>query len=185
MDFATGGVSLFVNSWGLAIDNVARFEVCKIHLGKSRLVLAKPEWQVVLMDGSIVNATRQERADLYKALKGGMSNFGIVTEFELITEPSKPVYYSGYQYSAQDTPAFLGAYGDYLADTRTDPKSSIQIAVTPAGTTAFIAYDKAVATSKDFARFASIPKQKTLIPPTNGTLDPVFALGSKATTLGS
>jgi len=43
MDFTTGGVSLFVNSWGLAIDNVARFEVCKIHLGKSRLVLAKPE----------------------------------------------------------------------------------------------------------------------------------------------
>jgi hypothetical protein len=32
--------------------------------------------QVVLMDGRIVDATPTQNSDLYKALKGGMANFG-------------------------------------------------------------------------------------------------------------
>ncbi len=32
--------------------------------------------QVVLTDGTIVNATPTQNADLYKALKGGLNNFG-------------------------------------------------------------------------------------------------------------
>lgn len=32
--------------------------------------------QVVLTNGTVVNATINENADLYKSLKGGLSNFG-------------------------------------------------------------------------------------------------------------
>ncbi|RYP26190.1 hypothetical protein DL767_008142 [Monosporascus sp. MG133] len=39
------------------------------------------EYEVVLANGSIVRATNTTNANLWKALKGGGSNFGIVTEF--------------------------------------------------------------------------------------------------------
>jgi hypothetical protein len=41
----------------------------------------------VLSSGAVVNANAKENADLFKALKGGNNNFGIVTEFELPTFP--------------------------------------------------------------------------------------------------
>lgn len=62
------------NSWhtgrhGFACDNIANAEV-------------------VLADGSIVNANKNENPDLFKALKGGKGNFGIVTRFDLYTFPA-------------------------------------------------------------------------------------------------
>jgi hypothetical protein len=39
--------------------------------------------QVVLADGTIVNANSQEYPDLHRALKGGSNNFGIVTRFDV------------------------------------------------------------------------------------------------------
>lgn len=53
----TGGLSLFYNTNGLAIDTVTRFKV-------------------VTPNGTILNATPTEHADLYKGLKGGLNNFG-------------------------------------------------------------------------------------------------------------
>jgi hypothetical protein len=52
-----GGLSTFYNTYGLAMDSITRY-------------------QVVLPNGSIVNATPTEHGDLYKGLKGGLSNFG-------------------------------------------------------------------------------------------------------------
>ena len=40
---------------------------------------------MVLADGRIVNANAKENADLWVALKGGSSNFGIVTRFDIRT----------------------------------------------------------------------------------------------------
>ncbi len=39
--------------------------------------------QVVLASGRIVNANLTSHPDLFAALKGGSSNFGIVTSFEM------------------------------------------------------------------------------------------------------
>ncbi|KAF7556712.1 hypothetical protein G7Z17_g1235 [Cylindrodendrum hubeiense] len=41
--------------------------------------------EIVLSDGSIVNANKTTNPDLLKALKGGSGNFGIVTRFDLET----------------------------------------------------------------------------------------------------
>ncbi|KAF7192288.1 putative FAD-linked oxidoreductase [Pseudocercospora fuligena] len=54
-----GGISFFANKFGWAIDNIISFEV-------------------VLADGRIVEASPQNHPDLYKALRGGGGNFGIV-----------------------------------------------------------------------------------------------------------
>lgn len=61
-----GGKSYFETLYGFACDNVVNFEV-------------------VLASGKIVNANGQENQDLYRALKGGSNNFGVVTRFDLRT----------------------------------------------------------------------------------------------------
>ncbi|EKG17993.1 FAD linked oxidase [Macrophomina phaseolina MS6] len=59
-----GGMSFFSPRVGLPCANVLNFEV-------------------VLASGEIVNANIQENPDLYKALKGGINNFGVVTRLDL------------------------------------------------------------------------------------------------------
>ncbi|KAI4604068.1 hypothetical protein KJ359_000195 [Pestalotiopsis sp. 9143b] len=67
-----GGLSL---SEGFICDNVINFEA-------------------VTASGDIVQANSHENADLWKALKGGGNNFGVVTRFDLRTYSQKP-FWSG------------------------------------------------------------------------------------------
>lgn len=55
--------SFHTNSRGFACDNVGNFEV-------------------VLADGSIVNANAEENSDLWRSLKGASGNFGFVTRID-------------------------------------------------------------------------------------------------------
>lgn len=59
-----GGQSLFQPKRGWAVDNILNYEV-------------------VLGDGRIVNANQTSYPDLYKALKGGNTNFGIVARLKI------------------------------------------------------------------------------------------------------
>jgi len=74
--FITGGGNSFhSSSHGMACDTVANFEV-------------------VLADGSIVNANANENSDLWVALKEGSANLGLATRFDLrvikYPDPSRP-----------------------------------------------------------------------------------------------
>lgn len=63
--FVTGGGNNFhAASHGLACDNVRSFEV-------------------VLADGAVVDANATQNADLWRALKGGSGNLGLVTRFDM------------------------------------------------------------------------------------------------------
>ncbi|KAL2279932.1 hypothetical protein FJTKL_13078 [Diaporthe vaccinii] len=68
-----GGNSYYTFRQGFGCDNVVHFEV-------------------VLADGSVINANSTSHDDLYRALKGGSSNFGIVTRFDLNTLPNTPLW---------------------------------------------------------------------------------------------
>ncbi|KAI1338876.1 hypothetical protein F5Y15DRAFT_416639 [Xylariaceae sp. FL0016] len=50
-------------------------------------------YEVVLGNGSIINANKSTNADLYKTLKGGGSNFGIVTRFDMEAIPAHDILY--------------------------------------------------------------------------------------------
>lgn len=67
-----GGNSFYTAKTGFACDSVVNYEV-------------------VLASGEIVNANASARSDLWKALKGGGCNFGIVTRFDVEAFPAKNV----------------------------------------------------------------------------------------------
>lgn len=59
-----GGISFFGPRYGWTCDTVSTFEV-------------------VLADGSIVEANEEQNLDLFQGLRGGSNNFGIVTRIDL------------------------------------------------------------------------------------------------------
>lgn len=63
-----GGISYFSPQVGFTCDTVASFEV-------------------VLASGEIVNANNTSHSDLFRALKGGLNNFGVVTRIDFRTLP--------------------------------------------------------------------------------------------------
>jgi hypothetical protein len=87
-----GGISFFSPRFGFAANNVLSYEV-------------------VLADGSIVNATSTSHADLWRALKGGSNNFGIVSRFTVRCFPNTKVW-SGFLYlpSFQATKVLAGLH---------------------------------------------------------------------------
>jgi FAD/FMN-containing dehydrogenase len=64
-----GGISFHSGQYGWAANSVLNFEV-------------------VTSDGKVIYANRTSHSDLFWALKGGGSNFGIVTRFDVKTHPS-------------------------------------------------------------------------------------------------
>lgn len=82
-----GGLSFFSSSRGFVSDNVFNY-------------------QVVLASGDIVDAGADVNSDLWRSLKGGANNFGIVTRYDMVTFPQGPlwggfVYYDPPNFSSQ------------------------------------------------------------------------------------
>lgn len=106
----TGGFSFFSTRRGWISDSVINFEV-------------------VLANGSVVNANVHENADLWAALKGGSNNFGIVTSFDFSTFPQGEMYGGDVVYTADLFPEQLKALGDYAADPNSDQDIHLIISI--------------------------------------------------------
>lgn len=67
--FTIGGLGTMSREWGMALDSVI-------------------EAEVVLANGTIVNASANQNQDVLFAIKGAAASFGIVTKFKLNTHPA-------------------------------------------------------------------------------------------------
>lgn len=90
-----GGINFFGSQYGWASNMVFNFEL-------------------VLANSSIVNANAQTNSDLYWALKGGSSNFGIVTRFDIKTFPVTSVYGGTTIYEPLLVTEYLDAIANYV-----------------------------------------------------------------------
>lgn len=126
-------------------------------------------YQVVLADGSIVDANTNSHSDLFWALKGGSSNFGIVTRFDLKTFPLTAISggTTGYEPNALDE--YVQAIASYvsLGGGSDDPRASVNPTIQfspetgilfPFSITSYRGSDTAPAA---FANFTKIPIQST------------------------
>ncbi|CAG8008186.1 unnamed protein product [Penicillium olsonii] len=143
-----GGVNFYGNQVGFGCDTVVNYEV-------------------VLADGSIVQANKTSNQDLFWALKGGSSNFGIVTRFDLETVKSRKVWAGSHTVSAQYIDQFLAAAATYASNIY-DPKTHVVPALVPGETTlasVILFYDS------DNTSYPEIFKPFTDIPAVSSTLD--------------
>jgi FAD/FMN-containing dehydrogenase len=93
-----GGMGWLARRFGLACDNVARF-------------------QLVTADGEVLHASRSEHADLAWGLRGGGGNFGVVTEFEFaLHQVGTAALLVDLFYTPQDAPAALRRWRELLAE---------------------------------------------------------------------
>ncbi|OAL28157.1 hypothetical protein AYO20_09576 [Fonsecaea nubica] len=99
-----GGISFAASRRGLACDNVKSYE------------------QIVLADGNIVTATRASHPDLFWALRGAGTNFGVVTTFEFVAFEQGQIWGGVKQY-LEDSEAEAVALLDQFCKSQ-DPSSS-------------------------------------------------------------
>ena len=92
-----GGLGPSSRLWGSALDHVL-------------------EAEVVLANSSIIRASETENPDVFFAIKGAASSFGIVTEFKVRTEPEPgaAVEYS-YTFNFGDTASRAKTFKDWQA----------------------------------------------------------------------
>jgi FAD/FMN-containing dehydrogenase len=91
-----GGVNYFSSKYGWAANMVSNLEI-------------------VLANSTIVNANVQTNPDLFWALKGGSSNFGIVTRFDVRTFPVSSVFGGTTFYKPEYVDKYLDAVAAYVA----------------------------------------------------------------------
>jgi FAD/FMN-containing dehydrogenase len=93
-----GGFGYLTRRWGWTSDNVVGFDV-------------------VIAEGRVVHASRDENADLFWALRGGGGNFGVVTGIDYALYPVGPEIVGGVvAWPASEAPGVLEMYRT-LVDT--------------------------------------------------------------------
>ncbi|KAI1258933.1 hypothetical protein F5Y18DRAFT_411892 [Xylariaceae sp. FL1019] len=83
-----GGREGLVGVGGLLTGGGKTYYTCRVGFACDQVV----KYEVVLADGTITTASESVNPDLFRVLKGGSSNFGIVTRFEMKTFPAHDVY---------------------------------------------------------------------------------------------
>jgi FAD/FMN-containing dehydrogenase len=96
-----GGIGHLSRPYGLTIDNLLSVDV-------------------VLADGSFVNASAEENPDLFWAVRGGGGNFGVVTSFLFRLQPVKTVNAGPTFWPVDQTPQVMKAYREFIAHAPED-----------------------------------------------------------------
>ncbi len=87
--------------------------------------------QVVLADGSVVNASETENPDLFWALRGGGGNFGVVTSLTVALTPLKKIFGGLVYYRMEDAPEVLRFYRDWTAGLSDDTSTYLRLTALP------------------------------------------------------
>ncbi len=96
-----GGIGWLVRQHGLTLDHLRKVEI-------------------VLADGSIVNASETENAELFWGVRGAGANFGIVTSFEFEVDEVGPVGWAQLVMDASDPADYLEQWGAIVESSPRD-----------------------------------------------------------------
>lgn len=147
-----GGYTHFSQQNGLVTDNIANFEV-------------------VLGNATIVNANATNNADLFRALRGGGNNFGIVTRFDMRVSAIHNIWYTSFTLNASNYEQFMPALAQVQANMETDLKANVYFGASPGAASVALMYAEPAGVKPDvFAPLLNLPPLQVRIPPTNGSL---------------
>ncbi|KAF4627554.1 hypothetical protein G7Y89_g10599 [Cudoniella acicularis] len=123
-----GGISFFSPRKGFGCDSILNFEV-------------------VLANGTLVSANKDENHDLFLALKGGSNNFGVVVRFD-IQGFSQGDFLGGSLICPFSTlPDHITAISDLTASPNYDPYASVMVTLSWDRLLGFLIQDSLVHTS--------------------------------------
>jgi hypothetical protein len=140
----SGGLSFYSPEHGFACDNVVNFEV-------------------VLASGLIVNANANSHPDLFRVLRGGQSNFGVITRFDVATLVGSTLW-GGAIYNPLDETenAQLAAFLDLKSGTY-DPLVAIEMSFIYTANNSFVSnnmvYLRPTVNATSLKRFTDIQPQ--------------------------
>ncbi|KAL1663589.1 hypothetical protein GGF50DRAFT_115899 [Schizophyllum commune] len=133
-----GGFGYLSGQHGLALDNMI-------------------EATVVLADGTILLASATKHPDLFFGIRGGGSNFGVITEFVFRLHEQKPMVFGGFlSFRSADIPQLVDAVEDYWQVQ--DPRACMFMTLgAKSGIRCLIFYDGSrLEAHRHFARFFEI-----------------------------
>ncbi|KAL3302805.1 6-HYDROXY-D-NICOTINE OXIDASE [Colletotrichum asianum] len=116
-----GGRENAVGIGGLTTGGGKTFYTCRVGFACDQVV----NYEVVLADGSIVQANDQEHSDLFRVLKGGGNNFGIVTRFDVLTFPSKDIWDAELVHAKESAPEVVHALTDFIGNLEAHPDAHV------------------------------------------------------------
>lgn len=90
-----GGIGHLTRAYGLSIDSLLSVDM-------------------VLADGSFIEASEKENSDVFWAVRGGGGNFGVVTSFQFRLHPVKTVYAGPTFWPLEQTAEVMQAYRDFI-----------------------------------------------------------------------
>ncbi|KAL4907268.1 hypothetical protein BDW74DRAFT_176049 [Aspergillus multicolor] len=169
-----GGRVPHVGVPGLILGGGISFQNSQYGVGAMGVV----EYEVVLADSRIINANATENKDLFWALKGGGSNFGIVTNLTMITVPNK-IWCEARVYSPTAYDALIAALMQYHDAIENNDKATLIWYANESVILLVLVYcspDPDANENKPavFAPFLDIPAVTSLVPPAIRT---VYELG--------
>lgn len=82
-------------------------------------------YEIVLADGTVTNANENVNPDLFRVLKGGSNNFGIVTRFDMVTLPARDVYDGIVTFPMTAEDAVIDAFIDFTKQLHVVPDAHI------------------------------------------------------------
>ncbi|KAI1757665.1 FAD-binding domain-containing protein [Xylaria castorea] len=148
-----GGMPFFPALHGLGADSVRNYEI-------------------VLANSTVVNASHDQNPELFRVLKGGGSNFGIVTRFDIQTYPLIRTQFVVNLYNSSDYLNIFQATMKVQKSMELDPKIDFYVTVTPTVVVVGMFYANWVSqppTAFDpFYQLESLVG--TMLPLTNGTV---------------
>lgn len=96
-----GGIGYLARRYGLSIDSLL-------------------EVDMVLADGRLITANKDQNADLFWAVRGGGGNFGVVTSFLFQGHPAHTVYGGPMMWPIEQVPAVLKYWQDFILNAPDD-----------------------------------------------------------------
>jgi len=121
------------------------------------------QYTIVLADGTITNVTASSNPDLFKALKGGGNNFGVVTNYRLQAHPQADVWGGNLVFlrTPETDKKILKAVRDF-AEYNADDKAAVIVTAERANLNAidswilFLFYDSPTIPADFFKNFTDI-----------------------------
>ena len=92
---------------------------------RSYLLAVQLTLQIVLPSGELANANATSRADLFRALKGGANNFGVVTRIDFTTFPQGQISDGNFVQTISNREAVFKAFANIAGAPEYDPYASV------------------------------------------------------------